>query len=709
MAVKTLYVLNSVAVTPGWFGQLQDGGTAPSAVATSYGWVVGTTAVTTPYWRARLGAAARATAASASSNIDSASGPVKGTGTTITTAGDSFITPTTYAGSLAAGTWTFAWVMRTAAITTTGRLRMRVWASVNADGSGARELTSGAQVGATVTMNAANTNFNSSISWSAPAITLVNEYLFFQVEWQETVAGTISTATAHFWVSAATITTTNFIVSAIGSLATTEAVDTPALSGTVAWLGTLAAVESSEITADSELYTADNDVLTIDTIPQAKDSAVFTGAVSAGAVTGTLAATESADTAAFAGLVGRSGTLAATEGADATGFTGTAVTLGTLAATEGSDVAAFAGLVGRSGTLATVEAGDTAVFTATVRWLGVLAATEGVADTAAFTGTVATPAITGVLAAIEGAAVAAFTGTVRWLAVLAATEGADVFAFSGNVANIRIGTLDAYEDSSLRADSTVYTADSTVLRVNSVVSGDVANFVGQLAALGALAATEANDASGFAGEVFYGVTRIGALEAYEDRFSAGLWPTADSTVYTVDLAVLTADVTLFAGDAAHFTGAVNVVVLAALDAFEDKPITADSTLITADSSITVDTVGAIGDIAQFTATVPLVTGVLAAREDVDGARFSDEYFAVLAAQEDASDVASFFYMVPDWEGIRADIALRNEVQRMVWLVGLGERVLWLESEVEDVSELENLNPEVISLANEVERIGTLRP
>ena len=98
-----------------------------------------------------------------------------------------------------------------------------------------------------------------------------------------------------------------------------------------------------------------------------RDSATFTGAEG---FTGTLAATEGADSAAFSGVstFGVAGTLAATEGADAAAFSGTvgaAPITGTLAATEGADTALFAGSVAGAvtGTLAATEGADGASFT----------------------------------------------------------------------------------------------------------------------------------------------------------------------------------------------------------------------------------------------------------------------------------------------------------------------------------------------------------
>jgi hypothetical protein len=67
--------------------------------------------------------------------------------------------------------------------TLTGRLCMRVWASVNQDSTSARELTSGAVFSNVLGISTSGTTLTTS--WSAPAITLNNEYLFFQLEWQE--------------------------------------------------------------------------------------------------------------------------------------------------------------------------------------------------------------------------------------------------------------------------------------------------------------------------------------------------------------------------------------------------------------------------------------------------------------------------------------------------------------------------------------------
>lgn len=114
---------------------------------------------------------------------------------------------------------------------------------------------------------------------------------------------------------------------------------------------------------------------------EAADAAAFTGTVS---VSGTLAATEAQDVAAFTGVGTVSGTLAATEAPDAAAFAGAVADQGALAATETPDTAAFAGAFSDQGSFAVTEAPDLAAFTTSYIIFGSLAATEA-PDRAAFT------------------------------------------------------------------------------------------------------------------------------------------------------------------------------------------------------------------------------------------------------------------------------------------------------------------------------------
>jgi len=62
-------------------------------------------------------------------------------------------------------------------------------------------------------------------------------------------------------------------------------------------------------------------------------------------ITGTLATTETGDTAAFVGLIAHTGTLAVIEGSDTASFVGLINHTGDLVVTEGGDTASFGGNV----------------------------------------------------------------------------------------------------------------------------------------------------------------------------------------------------------------------------------------------------------------------------------------------------------------------------------------------------------------------------
>jgi len=115
--------------------------------------------------------------------------------------------------------------------------------------------------------------------------------------------------------------------------------------------------------------------------------------ISDGAITGTIAATDGATTAALSGSVGLTGTIAATDAATTAALTGSVGLTGTAAATDGATTAAVSGAVGLSGSIG---------------------ATDG-SDQAAVVGEVA-GAMTGSVAAVEARDGALVIGTVSGLA-----------------------------------------------------------------------------------------------------------------------------------------------------------------------------------------------------------------------------------------------------------------------------------------------------
>ena len=234
MAVLTVYLLNTAATSPDWFGRVQDNGVAPAGALSAFGWTVAKTALTTAYWRGRIGATARSSVAQAASYVDSAASPTAGTGAAATTAGDSFRSDNPLIGKFAAGNWNFTFGMRTGAASNSGRIRCNLWAGPNINGTGARKLNSATIVGTAVTMSTTTTTYNSTATWAAPEVILNNEYVFLQVEWQSTVVGTSNSCTAQFYQ--ASFVATDFVqpVAFIASnLAVTGAISIGAGSVTI--------------------------------------------------------------------------------------------------------------------------------------------------------------------------------------------------------------------------------------------------------------------------------------------------------------------------------------------------------------------------------------------------------------------------------------------------------------------------------------------
>jgi len=188
----------NTAIAPGWFGQILDGATPPTSNP-NFGWRPGG-AGTTGFFKSILGGSVGTSSITvqATSWIDPTSGPTKGSDAN-TNGGDSFITPVPLTGTFAAGNWVFLVACQVAGAgqnTSGGLLRLRVWASQNADGSAPRLLTPSTLLtqtitGITPTSPAGGPQF--TVTWAAPAVILNNEYLFFQLEADVTsLSGTVA-------------------------------------------------------------------------------------------------------------------------------------------------------------------------------------------------------------------------------------------------------------------------------------------------------------------------------------------------------------------------------------------------------------------------------------------------------------------------------------------------------------------------------------
>lgn len=330
------------------------------------------------------------------------------------------------------------------------------------------------------------------------------------------------------------------------------------------------------------------------------DGAAFTGNVP---VTGTFAWTDGADAAAFEGYRQKFIALDATEGADEGAFSGTVVDFGgsyfgrryfggayfgpryfgsqesnessgTIAATDGADTADFAGDVYIEGDFSGTEGADDADIVGQVIVQGTISGTDG-ADDAAFTGGVL---VQGTISGTDGADLAALVGLVLVQGVLADTDGADSGAFTGHV--IVSGTLDATDgadggdfiddvlgsiDATDGADGAAFTGRVLVQGTFSGIDGaDDAAFTGGVLVRGSFSGTDGADGADFEGEVIIASTLFGTDGADSaDITGLVLVQGTISGIEGADLAWMIDDVLgtysgLEGADSAAFTGKVYV-------------------------------------------------------------------------------------------------------------------------------------------------------
>jgi hypothetical protein len=370
-AIKTFYATNIAAVSPGWWSLLQEGGTAPTAAASSSGYNIQKVTTTLgPFWRSRLGVsgAGQLSATSGTTSYIAApvAGPIVGTGNTSSTAGDSFRSPAAYTGTFPSGNWTIALGFRTGATTVAGAIRCRIWASTSATGVSPRELTTALLTGSTVTMNSTSATFTSSITWAAPAITLTNEYLYFQIEWNSTTnSGNSNSSNATIWVgSGSSIVTTLFSppgVPVTGRLIRSANPDTISATGDAGGVGNvignlIANQDPQTINASGTLGLAP--VTGTLTANQAVQTLGANGVIGPAAITGTLTANQAVQTINANGALTDVGGLTANQAVQTLGANGALTDIANLTANQTVQTLNAGGTVG--GGLAPV-AGNLAV------------------------------------------------------------------------------------------------------------------------------------------------------------------------------------------------------------------------------------------------------------------------------------------------------------------------------------------------------------
>ena len=139
------------------------------------------------------------------------------------------------AGTFANTNWTLAFRVRavTTASSQTGAVKVRIWKSTNADGSGATQLTSAVQTGTTTAALSTSASATSTVTWApGGTVTLINEYLWVQCEWNIVAASGSNSGDADFYIElAGVITTPDFTSLVYGTLAVNEVADTAAVLG----------------------------------------------------------------------------------------------------------------------------------------------------------------------------------------------------------------------------------------------------------------------------------------------------------------------------------------------------------------------------------------------------------------------------------------------------------------------------------------------
>lgn len=196
---------------------MQDGGTPPADAADdATGWTPGNSSGNAALNTSSFGALDN-TRARNSFGADSASVPdVPGS-----PASNYIRSPTPLTGSFASAAWSlsFRLVNTVATWNGQGRVKYRVWRSANADGSGATEITSGAQVtGATSGAWGVNVSKVVTGTFTPAAFSVSGEYIFITWAFQITTAGTGSTNSRQIMVgvgSAANLITSDLVVPAV--------------------------------------------------------------------------------------------------------------------------------------------------------------------------------------------------------------------------------------------------------------------------------------------------------------------------------------------------------------------------------------------------------------------------------------------------------------------------------------------------------------
>lgn len=207
MAVKNFYPLVGKQAGTN-YQALQDGGSAPADApfTAATGWIMSNTAAGNS---AEMFAQVERAANQFTSDTTT-SKPL----TPDNTNGNAFVTPTALTGTFAAGNWTLQIVSRSVtAVWTNGVVayKWRVFRSAAQTGTSPTEITGGAQQSANSPAFAlVNTNYATTLTWSAPSFDVNTEFLIFALAVRIVTAasGTGTTRDVNLRVNPSSIITT---------------------------------------------------------------------------------------------------------------------------------------------------------------------------------------------------------------------------------------------------------------------------------------------------------------------------------------------------------------------------------------------------------------------------------------------------------------------------------------------------------------------
>lgn len=104
-------------------------------------------------------------------------------------------------GTYAAGNWVLNYrVMGFNSLTITGYLKMRLWKSTSVDGTGAVEITSGWQSSSLMSFTSNGQLISGTITASCPAVPMMDEYIFLELEWSCGASGGNTSATVNLLI-----------------------------------------------------------------------------------------------------------------------------------------------------------------------------------------------------------------------------------------------------------------------------------------------------------------------------------------------------------------------------------------------------------------------------------------------------------------------------------------------------------------------------